>query len=115
MNFQNWLAKANDRGFFALLRMTRRKKETTERDDSRSPSGMTTRKAKANAKVRKGKNAEAKGKAEAKAKEAYRFFNASSSSRVRGQSAPRSRDRLRSARTLPPVWHWAQEVVSLSA
>ena len=35
-------------------------------------------------------------------------FSASSSSRVRGQSAPNSRDRLRSANTLPPVWQRAQ-------
>ena len=34
----------------------------------------------------------------------YLRFRASSSSRVRGQSAPRRRERLRSARTLPPVW-----------
>src|ERR1700689_11928 len=37
-----------------------------------------------------------------------RRFSASSSSKVRGQSAPSSRDRARSASTLPPVWHLAQ-------
>ena len=37
-----------------------------------------------------------------------RRFRASSSSRVLGQSDPRSRDRLRSARTLPAVWQRAQ-------
>jgi hypothetical protein len=37
-----------------------------------------------------------------------RRFNASSSSSVRGHSAPSSRDRLRSARTFPPVWQRAQ-------
>jgi hypothetical protein len=39
---------------------------------------------------------------------AQRFFNASSSSRVRGQSEPSRRERLRSARTFPPVWQRAQ-------
>lgn len=38
----------------------------------------------------------------------HRRFSASSSSRVRGQSAPSRRERLRSASTLPPVWHCAQ-------
>jgi hypothetical protein len=37
-----------------------------------------------------------------------RRFSASSSSRLRGQSAPSSRDRLRSASTFPSVWHLAQ-------
>jgi hypothetical protein len=37
-----------------------------------------------------------------------RRFSASSSSSVRGQSAPSSLDRARSASTLPPVWHFAQ-------
>lgn len=35
-------------------------------------------------------------------------FRASSSSSVRGQSAPSSRDKLRSAKTFPPVWQRAQ-------
>src|SRR5580700_1091095 len=35
-------------------------------------------------------------------------FSASSSSSVRGQSEPNSRDRLRSAKSFPPVWQWAQ-------
>ena len=40
----------------------------------------------------------------------YRYFrfSASSSSSVRGQSEPSSRERLRSASTLPPVWHAGQ-------
>lgn len=38
----------------------------------------------------------------------YRFFNASSSSSVRGQSDFSSRDKLRSASTFPPVWQRAQ-------
>ena len=38
----------------------------------------------------------------------YFRFSASSSSSVRGQSDPSSRDRLRSANTFPPVWHFAQ-------
>ena len=37
-----------------------------------------------------------------------RFLRASSSSRVRGQSEPRRRERLRSARTFPLVWHCGQ-------
>ena len=37
-----------------------------------------------------------------------RFFSASSSSRVRGQSDPSRRERLRSASTFPPVWQRAQ-------
>ena len=37
-----------------------------------------------------------------------RFLRFSSSSRVRGQSDFRRRERLRSARTFPPVWHWGQ-------
>jgi hypothetical protein len=35
-------------------------------------------------------------------------LSASSSSSVRGQSAPKRRERLRSASTLPPVWQRAQ-------
>ena len=38
----------------------------------------------------------------------HRRFSASNSSSVRGQSDPNSRDRLRSARTFPPVWQRAQ-------
>src|ERR1700690_3718268 len=38
----------------------------------------------------------------------YFRFNASSSSNARGQSAPNNRDKLRSAKTFPPVWHRAQ-------
>jgi len=38
----------------------------------------------------------------------YFFRRASSSSRVRGQSEPRRRERLRSARTLPAVWQVGQ-------
>src|SRR3974377_805929 len=38
----------------------------------------------------------------------YFFFSASSASSVRGQSAFSSRDKLLSASTLPPVWHFAQ-------
>ena len=38
----------------------------------------------------------------------HRRFSASNSSSVRGQSDPSRRDRLRSARTLPPVWQRAQ-------
>jgi hypothetical protein len=38
----------------------------------------------------------------------HRRFSASSSSNVRGQSAPSSLDKARSASTLPPVWHLAQ-------
>ena len=38
----------------------------------------------------------------------HRRFRDSSSSSVRGQSAPNSRDKLRSARTFPPVWQTAQ-------
>jgi hypothetical protein len=38
----------------------------------------------------------------------YCRLSASSSSRVRGHSDPNSRDKLRSARTTPPVWHRAQ-------
>jgi len=38
----------------------------------------------------------------------YFRFSASSSSNVRGQSDPRSLDRLRSAKTFPPVWQRAQ-------
>ena len=40
--------------------------------------------------------------------DAQRRFKASSSSSVRGQSEPSSRDKLRSASTLPPVWQRAQ-------
>ena len=36
-------------------------------------------------------------------RDSHRLFSASNSSSVRGQSAPSRRDRLRSARTLPPV------------
>src|ERR1700736_6513617 len=38
----------------------------------------------------------------------YRFLRDSSSSRVRGQSERKRRDRARSARSLPAVWHWGQ-------
>jgi hypothetical protein len=38
----------------------------------------------------------------------YFLFSASNSSIVLGQSFPSSRDKLRSASTLPPVWHRAQ-------
>jgi len=38
----------------------------------------------------------------------YFRLSASSSSNVRGQSDPRSLDRLRSAKTFPPVWQRAQ-------
>src|SRR5688500_18781905 len=40
--------------------------------------------------------------------QSYRRRSDSSSSRVRGQSEPSSRERLRSAKTRPPVWHCAQ-------
>lgn len=35
-------------------------------------------------------------------------FSASNSSRLRGQSEPSNRDKLRSASTLPPVWQRTQ-------
>jgi predicted nucleic acid-binding protein len=38
----------------------------------------------------------------------YRRRSASNPSSVLGQSFPSSLDKLRSASTAPPVWHWAQ-------
>lgn len=38
----------------------------------------------------------------------YRRRSASNPSSVLGQSLPSSLDKLRSASTAPPVWHWAQ-------
>src|SRR6266550_7652058 len=65
MNFQNRLAKANDRGFFALLRMTRRKQ---------IPLGMTTRKAKRKRKGTQRENRRGKGKGRSKGEGSLSLF-----------------------------------------